>query len=225
MKTALALLVLAVSAPSAAAKSCATPAYPGAGSFTSLKVTKATCAKAKKVALAHYKCRTKMGPAGRCVKRVEGYACAEVRTNLPTEISARVTCKKKKRKVTFGFQQTVPAAKGAGRRVTTRGCARSPPRAWRRARRGRSARRPCASPTRSVSRLAGLPSGSSNSASTKRTRSRSAPVTSPTRAVVEGRGQLRLEVDLVALVDDGDRHVVEDDADRARPRTRPAPAA
>jgi hypothetical protein len=109
MKTALAvaLLALAVSAPSAAAKSCATPAYPGEGSFTSLKVTKGTCAKATQVALAHYQCRTKTGPAGRCVKRVKGYACNEVRTNLPTEITARVTCTKKKRKVTFGFRQAI----------------------------------------------------------------------------------------------------------------------
>jgi hypothetical protein len=107
---ALALLALAVSAPSAAAKTCATPAYPsGDGSFSSLKVTKATCGKAKKVALAFHKCRTKTGPAGRCVKRVEGFACQEVRTNTPGEISARVTCKKKKKKVTFGFRQTVPA--------------------------------------------------------------------------------------------------------------------
>jgi hypothetical protein len=106
---ALALLALAVSAPSAAAKSCTAPAYPGEGSFTSLKATKASCAKAKQVALGHYRCRTRNGYAGRCVKRVEGYACAEVRTSTPGEISARVTCKKKKRKVTFGFQQTVPS--------------------------------------------------------------------------------------------------------------------
>lgn len=109
MKTALALalLALAVSAPSAAAKSCTAPAYPAAGSFTSLKVTKATCAKARKVALGFYKCRTKTGPTGRCVSRVQGYACQEVRTSTPADISARVTCKKKKRKVTFGYQQTL----------------------------------------------------------------------------------------------------------------------
>ncbi len=112
MKTALALalLALAVSAPSAAAKSksCTAPAYPVAGSFTSLKVTKASCAKAKKVALAFHQCRTKTGPAGRCVKKIEGgYACQEVRTSTPADISARVTCKKKKRKVTFAYQQTL----------------------------------------------------------------------------------------------------------------------
>jgi hypothetical protein len=104
---ALALLALAVGAPSAAAKSCTAPAYPGEGSFTSLKATHATCAKAKKVALGHYRCRTKTGPAGRCVSRVAGYGCIEQRTSSPTEISARVTCKKKKRKVSFGFRQTV----------------------------------------------------------------------------------------------------------------------
>jgi hypothetical protein len=103
---ALALLALAVSAPSAAAKTCAAPAYPGQGSFTSLSVTHATCAKAKKVALGHYRCRTRTSPAGRCVKRVEGFACAEVRTSTPSEFSARVTCRKKKRKVVFGFRQT-----------------------------------------------------------------------------------------------------------------------
>lgn len=82
------------------------PAYPGQGSFTSLKATKATCATAKKVALGHYHCRAKNGPAGRCVRRVAGYACAEVRTSTPSKIDARVTCKKEKRKVAFGFQQT-----------------------------------------------------------------------------------------------------------------------
>ena len=90
-------------------RSCTAPAYPVAGgSFTSLKVTKATCAKARKVALAFYKCRTKTGPTGRCVKKIEGgYACQEVRTSTPADISARVTCKKKKKKVTFAYQQTL----------------------------------------------------------------------------------------------------------------------
>jgi hypothetical protein len=109
---ALLTLALGASAASAApqagtARSCTTPAYPSAGSFTSLSATRTTCATARKVALGHYRCRTSNSPTGRCVRRVVGYSCAERRTSTPSEISARVTCKKKKRKVVFGFQQTV----------------------------------------------------------------------------------------------------------------------
>ena len=102
----LALLALAVLAPSASAKSCTPPAYPGTGAFTSLKVTKATCSTGQKVAVAHSKCRMKNGPAGRCVTKVRGYACAERRTTVGTQISASVTCSRKKRKVAFAYQQS-----------------------------------------------------------------------------------------------------------------------
>ena len=38
----------------AAARACAAPDYPGAGYFTSLKVTGVSCRKGRKVTLAHY---------------------------------------------------------------------------------------------------------------------------------------------------------------------------
>ena len=38
--------------------------------------------------------------------KVRGYACAERRTTVGTEISANVTCVRKKRKVTFAYRQS-----------------------------------------------------------------------------------------------------------------------
>jgi hypothetical protein len=80
------------------------------GSFTSLKVTKTTCGKGAKLATAFHACRTKTGPTGRCVRLVKGYACREQRTIVGPTIDAKVSCakgKKKKRKlVSFGYQQT-----------------------------------------------------------------------------------------------------------------------
>ena len=82
----LALVAFAAIAPSAsAAKSCTAPAYPTPnGSFSSLKVTKTTCAKGSKLATDFHACRTKTGPAGRCVRKVSGYACREQRTTVGT---------------------------------------------------------------------------------------------------------------------------------------------
>jgi len=108
----LALVAFAAIAPSAsAAKSCTAPAYPTPnGSFSALKVTKTTCAKGSKLATDFHACRTKTGPAGRCVRKVSGYACREQRTTVGTQIDARVSCaegKKKKRKVvSFSYTQT-----------------------------------------------------------------------------------------------------------------------
>jgi hypothetical protein len=107
----LALLALAVLVPGASAaksKSCPAPAYPTPnGSFSSLKVTKVSCATGKKVVLAYHACRTKNGPAGRCVKKVRGYACQEQRTTVGTQIEAKARCAKgKKKKVSFSWQQT-----------------------------------------------------------------------------------------------------------------------
>ena len=45
-----------------------------------------TCAKGTKVATDFHACRTKTGPAGRCVRKVSGYACREQRTTVGTEI-------------------------------------------------------------------------------------------------------------------------------------------
>ena len=105
----LALVAFAAIAPSAsAAKSCTAPAYPTPnGSFSSLKVTKVSCATGKKVTLSYHACRTKTGPAGRCVSKVRGYACREQRTTVATQIDAKVSCAKgKKKKVSFSYTQS-----------------------------------------------------------------------------------------------------------------------
>ena len=105
--TALSLVVLVSGTAAASAASCSPPKYPGSGYFTSLTVTKVSCATGKKVALAYYRCRVKNGPKGRCVKKVEGYACREQRTSIETEINARVTCTRGTRKVVHTFQQNL----------------------------------------------------------------------------------------------------------------------
>jgi hypothetical protein len=98
----------AAASPSAhAAKSCKPPAYPGTGYFTSLSVTNTACGTGKKIALAYYKCRSRHGAKGRCTSKVLGYSCSEKRNSIPTEIDARVTCKKGDRKVVHTYQQDV----------------------------------------------------------------------------------------------------------------------
>src|SRR5262245_31062329 len=100
------VLAIIVALPGAAhAATCSNPKYPGSGYFTSLTVTKVSCATGKKVALAYYKCRTKHGVSGRCTSKVLGYSCKETRNTIPTEIDARVTCKDGSKKVVHAYQQ------------------------------------------------------------------------------------------------------------------------
>ena len=90
-----------------AAKTCTPPKYPGSGYFTSLSVTKVSCATGAKIAKDYYKCRTKTGPKGRCVKKVDGYSCKEKRTSIATEINATVTCKNGSKVVKHSYQQNL----------------------------------------------------------------------------------------------------------------------
>ena len=90
-----------------AARSCSAPDYPGQGYFTSLRVTRTSCTSGKKVALAHYRCRVRKGLKGRCTKRVRRYRCTEKRNSIPTQIDARVTCRKGSAKVVFSYQQDI----------------------------------------------------------------------------------------------------------------------
>ena len=87
-----------------ASGSCSAPKYPGLGYFTSLTVSHVSCATGRKVTLAHYRCRTKHGRAGRCA-HVLHYSCSERRNAIPTEYNARVTCKRGARKVVYTYQQ------------------------------------------------------------------------------------------------------------------------
>ena len=89
------------------ARTCSEPAYPGSGYFTSLTVKGVTCATGRKVTLAHYRCRTRSGPSGRCHQRVLRYTCSERRNSIPTEIDGRVTCKRPGRTVIYTYQQNV----------------------------------------------------------------------------------------------------------------------
>jgi hypothetical protein len=92
-----------------ASATCTPPKYPGSGYFTSLSVTKTTCATGSKIAKAYYKCRTSggKGPKGRCVKRVEGYSCKETRRSTSVEIDATVTCKNGSKVVKHSYQQNL----------------------------------------------------------------------------------------------------------------------
>ena len=106
---AVALVAAATSASASpvahAAKSCSPPKYPGQGYFTSLRETGTSCKRAKEVTLAHYRCRVKHGKKGRCTSTVLGYHCTEKRNTVPTEIDARVTCKKGGATVVYTYQQ------------------------------------------------------------------------------------------------------------------------
>jgi hypothetical protein len=104
-------LSLAAAAPGArpptarAARTCSVPKYPGSGYFTSLSVRHTSCATGRRVARAYYQCRIAHGPAGRCHRRVLGYTCHETRQSIPTEIDARVRCRRGARRVTHTYQQ------------------------------------------------------------------------------------------------------------------------
>lgn len=73
--------------------------------FTSLKVERVSCRTGRKVTLAHHRCRTESGRAGRCGRRVLRYRCSEQRNSIPTEINARVTCRRGGAKVVYTYQQ------------------------------------------------------------------------------------------------------------------------
>src|SRR3954451_25372005 len=94
-----------MSAIAGAARVCAPPKYPGTGYFTSLTVRRVSCSAGKAVALAYYRWRTRNGPAGHCRRRVRGYRCREHRNSIPTEIDARVTCRRGARRVVHTYQQ------------------------------------------------------------------------------------------------------------------------
>jgi hypothetical protein len=88
-----------------AARACAVPRYPGSGYFTSLAVRRTTCATGRRVALAYYRCRIKHGVAGRCHRDVLRFSCHEIRQSIPTEIDARVTCRRGGQRVIHTYQQ------------------------------------------------------------------------------------------------------------------------
>jgi hypothetical protein len=90
-----------------AAGRCKSPHYPGSGYFTSLSVRHTSCRTGRRVALGYYHCRLHHGRRGRCHSRVLGFSCHERRTSIPTEIDARVTCRRGGRKVVHTYQQNL----------------------------------------------------------------------------------------------------------------------
>jgi hypothetical protein len=104
---AIALAAPALAADASAARTCTTPKYPGSGYFTSLSVSHVSCSTGRSLTLAHYRCRTKTGPKGRCSSRVRGYSCTEKRNSISTEIDGRVTCKRGTRRVVYTYQQNI----------------------------------------------------------------------------------------------------------------------
>jgi hypothetical protein len=102
-------IALLAGAPAAHARSCSDGRLPnGNGYFTSLTVTKVSCKTGKRVVLAYYKCRIKKGKKARCTDKVLGYSCKELkRTQIPTEINARVSCRRGARRVVHTYQQNL----------------------------------------------------------------------------------------------------------------------
>jgi hypothetical protein len=88
-----------------AAKTCKPPRYPGSGYFTSLTVKRTSCRTGRRVALAYYRCRTRSGVSGRCHHKVLHFRCREKRNSIPTEIDARVTCRRGGATVVHTYQQ------------------------------------------------------------------------------------------------------------------------
>ncbi len=68
----------------------------------------ATCRGAKSLAKSFNACRQPDGPSGRCVKRVDGYACAESRYNTSRfSFDATATCRNGDKKVVQKYQQNI----------------------------------------------------------------------------------------------------------------------
>jgi hypothetical protein len=88
-----------------AAGGCSSPQYPGTGYFTSLSVKGTSCSTGRRLELAYYHCRLRHGAAGRCSGGVLGFSCSEKRNSIPTEIDARVTCRRHKEEVVHTYQQ------------------------------------------------------------------------------------------------------------------------
>jgi hypothetical protein len=87
-------------------RACPPPRYPGLGYFTSLQASGVSCSTASRVAIAYYHCRLHGGGIqGRCRGRVDGFSCNELRRAIPTEIDARVTCRRARQQVVHTYQQ------------------------------------------------------------------------------------------------------------------------
>ena len=104
-------LIATMGVGTAAAGSCGVKSsdYPGEGYFTSLSTKGVSCTKGKSVARAHYKKRVNRGGRdGKFNGRVKGFRCKESsRSKTSTELNARVTCKRGRKRVVFTYQQNL----------------------------------------------------------------------------------------------------------------------
>lgn len=93
-----------------ASRTCTPPKYPGQGYFTGkIHVTNVTCTYGKRFVVAYYRCRTKKGrsPAGRCTTKVQRFTCRETRESIPTEIDAKVSCRRGTQRIVHTYQQNI----------------------------------------------------------------------------------------------------------------------
>lgn len=96
-------------AGSASAASCNPPKeYPGSGYFLGkITTTNISCSYAKKFVVSYYRCRIRAGGVdGRCA-RINSFRCTERRETIPTEIDARVTCRRGTQKIIHTYQQFI----------------------------------------------------------------------------------------------------------------------
>jgi hypothetical protein len=111
-----ALLALALPGPATAADETAkvtytsctpAPAAPVAGiTIAGVRVAKMGCVLGKAVTVDYTKCRLANGAAGRCVKKVRGFACFEIRRNNPDgSFAAQVSCAKGDKRVKHSYTQ------------------------------------------------------------------------------------------------------------------------
>jgi hypothetical protein len=107
---ALAVCVSAHAAPTASAAATCDVSKDGrklgATYVTSLSATNVSCTKAKKLVKSFNSCRRAHGGAdGKCTS-FSGYRCTETRKAIPTEFSAKVTCKASGgRRLKFAYTQ------------------------------------------------------------------------------------------------------------------------
>ncbi len=83
------------------------PAAPVAGiTIAGVRVAKMGCKLGKAVTVDYTKCRLANGASGRCVKKVRGFACFEIRrTNPDGSFAAQVSCSKGDKRVKHSYTQ------------------------------------------------------------------------------------------------------------------------
>jgi hypothetical protein len=105
-----ALAVVLLLPATASAKSCDIRGKErklGATYVTSLAAVRVSCPRAERLVKAFHRCRRDAGGVkGRCKRRVSGFRCRERRSStIRTQYSARVRCKRGKRRVVHRYTQ------------------------------------------------------------------------------------------------------------------------